>query len=156
MITIPREVVHFFGEQGCVILTSIDEKGRPHSSCKGIVKIDPAGMFYLLDLYRAATYSNINKDAKVSITAFNEHAFKGYCLKGKAKAVAAGKIEGSILRAWENRIASRITQRVVRDIKEEKIQPRHPEVSLPKPAYMIAITVEEIVDLTPRHLRGGE
>ncbi|MFA5115048.1 MAG: pyridoxamine 5'-phosphate oxidase family protein [Candidatus Omnitrophota bacterium] len=155
MMKVPREVVHFFEEQGCVIVTSIDEKGRPHSACKGIVKIDPEGRFYLLDLYRAATYSNIRRNPRVSITAFNEHTFRGYCLKGKAKALARDNIEGSILKDWEDRIASRITQRVIRDIREEKTQSRHPEAFLPKPTYMIAITVEQIIDLTPRHLRGG-
>jgi len=41
----------------------------------------------------------------------------------------------------------------LRNIREEKGHPRHPEVFLPKPVYMIAIEVQEIVDLTPHHLR---
>lgn len=155
MIAIPRDVLHFFAEQGCVVVSSIDPEGRPHSSCKGIIKIAPGGEIYLLDLYRAATYNNIRNNPKASITAFNEHAFRGYCLKGSARAVAVEEVERGLLKAWEDRIASRITQRLIRNIREEKAQSRHPEAFLPKPAYMLVVRVEEIVDLTPRHLRGG-
>lgn len=33
--------------------------------------------------------------------------------------------------------------------------PQHPEALLPKPEYMIVMEVEEIIDLTPKHLKQG-
>ena len=47
-----REIINFLEAQGVVLLTTIDEKGFPHSSCKGIVKIEETGRVYLLDAYR--------------------------------------------------------------------------------------------------------
>jgi len=155
MKKIPPEIIQFFGEQGCIIISTVDAKGRPHSSCKGIVKISAQGRIYLLDLYRAATYRNIRKNPKVSITAFDEHRFKGYCLKGKAKIAPIEKLKSDILKAWEDKIASRITQRVIRNIRQDKGESRHPEAFLPNPDYMIVVEVGEIVDLTPPHLREG-
>jgi len=152
MKKIPQEVLQFFREQGCVVVSTIDSKDRPHSACKGIVKINSGGRVYIVDLYRAVTYRNILRNSRVSITAFDEHRFKGYCLKGKARIAAAGELKGEILKAWEDRINSRITRRLIRNIREVKGQSRHPEASLPKPTYMIIVRVEEIVDLTPHHL----
>ena len=155
MKRIPRAAAQFFEEQGCVIVSSIDRKGSPHNSCKGIVKIDPKGRVYLMDLYRAATYRNIRRNKNISITAFDEHRFKGYCLKGRAKIVATGEIPEDILKAWEVRINSRLTQRVIRNIRGEKGGSQHPEAFLPRPNYVIMMEAGEIVDLRPRHLRDG-
>ena len=39
-------------------------------------------------------------------------------------------------------------------MKGEKGHPEHPEALLPKPEYLIAMQVEDIIDLRPHHLRG--
>lgn len=147
------EVMHFFQNQGCVVVSTVDKNGLPHSACKGIVKISRNGRIYLLDLYRAQTHQNLNHNPCISITAFDEHKFTGYCLKGKARMLMPGKLSQQIIRAWEARIASRITQRLLKNIREEKGHPRHPEALLPKPEYLIVMDVEEVVNLTPHHLR---
>ena len=43
-----------------MIVSSIDQDGFPHSSAKAIVKIDPAGEIYLVDVYHGVTSENIN------------------------------------------------------------------------------------------------
>lgn len=153
MRRLSESVIHFFESQGFVIISTLDRNGTPHSSCKGIVKIDPAGKFYLLDLYRGRTYQNLTRNSRVSITAVNEHSFKGYCLKGKAKIISGSRLGRRIIAAWESKITGRIAQRIIRNIHEEKGHPRHPEAFLPKPEYMIVMEVREMVDLTPRHIR---
>lgn len=85
----------------------------------------------------------------------DEHRFKGYCLKGKAKIIQSDKIKSQIIKAWEEKIASRLTQRLLKNIHEGKGHPRHPEVLLPKPEYMIIMEVKEIIDLAPQHLKEG-
>ncbi|MFH0739329.1 MAG: pyridoxamine 5'-phosphate oxidase family protein [Candidatus Omnitrophota bacterium] len=149
------EIIRFFQEQGCVVVSTIDAQGRPHSSCKGIVKINQNGKIYLLDLYKARSYYNLKHNERISITALDEHRFKGYCLKGKARIILAEKLPPSVTEAWEAKINSRITQRVLKNLHEEKGHNLHPEVSLPQPQYLIAMETEEIVDLTPHHLKGG-
>jgi len=147
------EIVRFFQNQGCVIVSTIDKDGFVHNSCKGIIKINHNGKIYLLDLYRAKTYENLKNNPHISITAIDEHKFIGFCLKGRAEMVTETKFHSDIIKAWEDRITSRLTQRLLKNIREEKGHPRHPEVLLPEPQYLIAMEVEEIVDLTPHHLK---
>jgi predicted pyridoxine 5'-phosphate oxidase superfamily flavin-nucleotide-binding protein len=147
------EIMHFFQNQGYVVVSTIDKGGSVHNACKGIVKINRNGSVYLLDLYKARTYENLRQNPYISITAVDEHKFMGYCLKGKALILPEEKVHSRIIKAWEDRIISRLTHRLLKNIHEEKGHPRHPEVLLPKPEYMIAMEVEEIVDLTPHHLK---
>jgi hypothetical protein len=153
MKAIPADIVHFFRSQGFVIVTTIGKDGIPHNSCKGIVKISPRGKVHLLDLYHGRTYQNLENDPGMSIAAVDEHRFSGYCLKGTAKIVQNRQIASGIIAVWEQMITSRITQRIIRNIHEQKGHPRHPEVSLPKPKYMIVMDVKEIVDLAPQHIK---
>lgn len=149
------EIIQFFQNQGFTIVSTLDRKGSLHNSCKGIVEINKSGEVYLLDLYKGETYENLKRNANISITAVDEHRFKGYCLKGKAKIIPRGKFSSRILKAWEDRITGRITQRLIKNLHEEKGHPRHPEILLPKPEYMIVMEVKEIIDLTPQHLKPG-
>lgn len=150
------DIIHFFQKQGFVVVSTIDRNGYAHSSCKGIVKINRIGRIYLLDLYRGKTYENLRQNPRISITAVDEHRFRGYCLKGKAKIIKRDKLKPQIIKAWEDKINSRITQRIIKSIHSEKGHPRHPEVLLPKPEYMIVVEVGEVIDLIPHHLGGGK
>lgn len=155
MKKINEEIIHLFQSQGFVIVSTIDKDGSPHNSCKGIVKINKNGSIYLLDLYQGRTYENLRQAPQISITAVDEHKFRGYCLKGKAKIIGQDKFRSGIIKAWEDKITGRITQRVLKNMRGEKGHHRHPEVLLPKPEYMIVMKTEEVVDLTPHHLKGG-
>jgi hypothetical protein len=84
----------------------------------------------------------------------DEHKFKGWCLKGRAKIIGKKRLNPNIIKAWEARIANRITNRLLKNIKtEEKGHGRHPESQLPRPEYMIMVEVEKIVDLMPGHVK---
>ncbi len=148
-------ILQFFRNQGCVIVSTVDKNGLPHCACKGIVKINKNGRVYLLDLYHAQTRDNLKHNARISITAVDEHKFIGYCLKGKAEITPSESIAPAVIRTWEARIAGRLTQRLLKNIHEEKGHPRHPEILLPEPKYMIVMEVKKIVDLTPQHLKKG-
>jgi general stress protein 26 len=147
------EIMQFFHKQTFTVISTIDSKGFPHNSCKGIVKINKNGRIYLLDLYKAQTLENLKQNPHIAVTAIDEHRFVGYSLKGKAKIVKEGKLSSHIIRAWEKRITHRITQRVLKNIGSERSRSRHPEVLFPQPEYMIVMKVEEVVDLTPHHLK---
>lgn len=153
MKKISPEIAQFLISRGCMVVSTIDSKGFPHSACKGIVEIGDSGKIYLIDLYKWKTYANLKKNFRISITAVDEHRFKGYCIKGRAKIVMRHKIGPALMKAWEDRLASRLTQRVIRNLHEEKGHPRHPEALMPQPEYLIAVDVEEIIDLTPQHIK---
>jgi len=146
------EIVRFFQNQHFAIVATVDPNGSLHNSCKGIIQINQNGRVYLLDLYREKTFTNLKKNPNISITAVDEHKFRGYCLKGVAKIIKGDRLNPSVIKAWENKISGRITHRVLRNIHGEKGHPRHPEVLLPKPEYMILVEVKEVVNLTPRHI----
>lgn len=107
-------IIQFLQNRGCVIVSTVDKNGFPHSACKEIVKINKNGRIYLLDLYKGKTYENLKRNANISITAVDEHRFKGYCLKGKAKIIVGNQLDPQIIAAWEARIVSRLTQRVLK------------------------------------------
>ena len=147
------EIIRFFQNQGFVIVSTIDKSGIPHNSCKGIVKINQNGLIYLLDLYRGITHENLKQNSGISITAVDEHRFKGFCLKGRAKIISDKELNSNIIKDWERRLTSRITQRVVKNVQGESGHPGQPESLLPKPEYLIVMEIKEIVDLTPHHLK---
>ncbi|MFH1413716.1 MAG: pyridoxamine 5'-phosphate oxidase family protein [Candidatus Omnitrophota bacterium] len=146
-------IINFFQSEGFVIVSTIDQKGHPHNSCKGIIKMNRNGRVYLLDLYRKRTYENLRQNPQMSITLVDEHKFIGFSLKGKGKIVLDGDLQSEIIKAWEDKITSRLTKRLLKNIHEEKGHARHPEVHLPRPEYLITMEVEEIIDLTPHHLK---
>ena len=59
---IPEDVVQFFEGQGSVIVSTIDQEGSPHNSCKGIIEISPRGLIYLLDVYKQKTFENLKRN----------------------------------------------------------------------------------------------
>lgn len=145
--------MQFFHDQGFVIVSTLDSSGDIHNSCKGVVDIKRSGKIYLLDLYLRKTFKNLKRNPRLSITAVDEHRFRGFCLKGKAKLIERDKVNAGTLKAWEDKIASRITQRIIKNIHGEKGHARQPEVLLPKPAYLIEMQVNDIIDLTPQHIK---
>jgi hypothetical protein len=155
MINIPQEVSDFLIKQAFVIVSTLDAGGCIHNSCKGIVKIDEAGDIYLLDLYQKHTLENLKKNSCISITSVDEHSFCGYCLKGRARIVSRSDLTPDVAQAWEEKIISRITKRVFKNVRGEPGHPSHPEAAFPKPQYMIIMEVEAVVDLIPAHLKQG-
>lgn len=153
MLKIPSEVIEFFNHQGFVIISTFDKDGGIHNACKGIIKIFPEGKVYLLDLYRQETYRNLLRYPAISITAVDEHRFRGYCLKGEAEIANLDNLTAQIKQAWESKITSRITQRLIRNLHGEKGHSLHPEARLPQPEYLIVMQVKEIINLTPKHLK---
>ena len=153
MKQISAVIIDFLRTQDFVIVSSIDKKGFPHSSCKTVIKIDPAGEIYLVDVYRGVTSENIECNQHISISAVDEHKFIGYCLKGKARKIQDDFISQEMIKTWEDNITSRLAKRLLRNLVQDQGQRHHPEASLPQPKHLIVLEVEEIVDLAPFHLR---
>ena len=156
MIALSNEVFEFFKKQNFVIVSTLDPDGSIHNSCKGIVKIDQAGKVYLLDLYQKQALVNLKRKDCISITAADEHKFVGYCLKGRAIIIPRAEFTPDIIQAWDEKIISRITQRVSKNVRGEAGHSHHPEAALPNPQYMIVMEVESVVDLTPSHIKQME
>ena len=153
MVHLSEEILYFFRKQGFTFVSTLDEDGTIHIACKDIVRITEDGQLFLLDLYMGKTYRNLKRNPALSITAADEHTFTGYCLKGKAKIVPREELPSDIINAWDQTITSRVANRLLRNMRGEKGHHAHPEALLPKPKYMIMAEVEEVIDLTPKHLK---
>jgi len=154
MVALSGEIVSFFTKYGPVVVSTLDVQGAIHCAVKGIVDIKPSGISYLIDLYRGQTFKNITHNHTISITAIDEHQFRGYTLKGKAKIVFKKDIAAYVVERWEEIVAKRISQRVITNIQADRKTQYHPEARLPDLKYLIEMEVEEIVDLTPYNLRA--
>ena len=144
-----KDIVYFLKQQRFVIVASVDKEGFPHTSCKGIVKVEE-DKIYILDLYLKDTYANIKRNKLVSITAVDEDRFMGYCIKGKAKMVDLASDE-DMLKKWDSRLLERVSRRVLNHIKKNKSSLYHPEINMPHPKYMIEIEPKKIISLIPPH-----
>ena len=151
MKRITPEVRRCFERLHTVIVATVDGYGRPHTSVKGLLRILSSGIVRLADLYHGQTYRNIKKNPLVSLTVVDAFRFQGYCLKGRATLSPPGIFSKHERGLWEKRLSSRIADRILKNLREEKkLHPGHPEAGLPKPLYVIEVKVEHIVDLA-RH-----
>jgi len=148
-----NDLIYFLMKQHYTVISTIDKKGAIRNSCKGIVDIDNQGKIYLLDLYKQKTYENLKLNPNIALTVVDEHKFEGYSLKGKVKIISGEKIKKKTMKAWEKKITSRVTQRILKNIEGKKGHPRHPEILFPMPEYAIEMTVDSVVDLTPHALK---
>ena len=150
-ISVP--IIDFLRTQDFVIVSSIDKNGFPHSSCKAIVKIDPAGEIYLVDAFHGVTSENIERNPQISISVVDEHKFIGYCLKGKASKMSDNSISQEMIKTWEDNITARLAKRLLKNLVQDQGQRHHPEASLPQLKHLIVLEVEEIINLALYHLR---
>ena len=153
MEKIPAEVNYFFQNQGFVIVSTIDSQGQIHCSAKGIARIEEEGKVYLIDLYQANTFRNLQNNPTITITAVDERRFKGYALKGKARIVEKKDLGEPILKEWDEKVVKRISDRLIKNIQEDKKASNHPEARFPEAKYLIVMSVEQIIDLSPAHLK---
>ena len=155
MKEISKGLIYFLESQPFVVVSTLDEKNRIHCSAKGIANIEEKGEIYIIDLYKASTFNNIKKNPTISITAIDEKSFTGYTIKGKAHIVDKEVIRGDIVKKWEEKVVNRISKRVIGNVKVDKKSTHHPEAKFPQPEYMIVMQTEDIVDLTPSHLKSS-
>ena len=146
MEKIPEDAVSLFGRQSFAIVSTIDEGGWPHNSCKGVLKVEK-GRVYLVDLYVSETYRNLGRDPRMSVTVVDEAWFKGYCLKGKGRIVKREDLSPEIREACAKKRIGRIADRMIKNLHQEPGHPARPEVSFPEPKYLIVLEVEKVVDL---------
>jgi len=153
MVILTDDVVRFFHRQTFVVVSTVSDNGSLHVSCKGIVDITEDGKIYLLDLYKQHTYQNLLRNKHITITAVDEHKFRGYSLKGTATIDKSAKSKNKMLQAWEKKLNSRITNRIIKNMEGERGHPLQAEALMPKPTYLISIEINEVVDLTPPRLK---
>lgn len=145
------DAISFFTNHGFGIVTTVGRDGIPHHACKGIVEIDSKGYVYLIDLYHGRTYRNLVSNNTMTLTAVDEHSFKGYSLIGAARPDRGSALARRMIKQWEPKLNHRLIRRIIRNIHDDKNESGHPEALLPGPRYVIVMKVKGILDLSPPH-----
>ncbi|MBL7157445.1 MAG: pyridoxamine 5'-phosphate oxidase family protein [Candidatus Omnitrophica bacterium] len=154
MTKIPYGVKYLLDKHHFAVVSSHDNSGVIHTSAKGIIRVDPKGKIFILDIYKNCTYRNLKQNPHITLTVIDEHKYKGYSIEGKARIVKEGKIPKKTLDVWHEKLAKRIAKRVIRHVKEEESSDKGiPEARFPFPKYLIEMSVNTIVDLAPHKLR---
>ena len=152
-MTLSDDIISLLKKQGFVIVSTLDKDGKIHCSAKGVVGVEPEGKVFVVDLYVHRTFNNLKRDPRVSITAINERSFRGYTLQGIGKIVPRAAIEEHLMRAWEDKVISRISTRLITSVQAKAKSKGQFEAELPHPKYLIEIDVEDIIDLSPPSMR---
>ena len=122
MAKIPQEMQEFMkGKMAWVATASPD--GVPNTTPKGTVQIIDDEHIVFADLFSLKTRDNLQKNPKVAVTVVDLEKYKGYQFKGSAELVDSGPV----------------FDRVVEQLKKAPMQ-------LPKPKYVVIITVDSIFD----------
>jgi len=145
-----EEVIKFFRENEFVFLATLDSRGKIHISIKGLIKVERDGKFYIFDLYKGRTYRNLKNNPQATISAVDEHRFRGYALQGIAEIVNLKNVSEEIHKLWEKNVARRISKRLSKTVKKGISSPGHPEMKFPPPRYLILFIPQKIIDLAPR------
>ena len=153
-MNIPDSIARYIEQQRFAVVSTIDADGAVHCAIKAIVAILPDGRIRVIDLYRGRTFDNLVRDKRISLTVVDEHSFTGYTIKGISTIIEGKDIDLALIERWHQRVAKRVAHRLIKSVQGERRSAHHPEAQLPAPQYMIEISVQEIVDLAPAHLKG--
>jgi uncharacterized pyridoxamine 5'-phosphate oxidase family protein len=149
-MNINKEVLQFFEKQDSVIVSTLDGDGRIHCSVKGIVGTKEEDKIFLIDLYLRETFRNLKINPTISITALDEHIFKGYTIQGEAEIIPRDKIHEVIFEDWEKRVVDRISKRIAKSVGAGLKSKAHHEAHLPlHPQYLIKVAIKNIINLEP-------
>jgi len=149
---INKAIEELLNRKGTAHVSTSSKDGLPNTSLKGIVRVDPSGYIYVMDLFNGKTRHNLEKNNKVSLTISDIEAFRGYQFKGTAKLIKKGRLFEELSERWAAISARAVTERVIGNIKKGSSHGRH-ELHLPKPKYLIKIHVSKIYDLCPIWIR---
>lgn len=153
MKVIAQEIVRFLDKQHIFMVATSDDKGRLNLVVKGIAKVDPKGIIYLTDLYNGTTRKNLKSNPNMTISVVNEAEFKGWQFRGIAREYNKHESE-EILEHWDKKIVNRITNRIIKNMQRGRKLVHFSEAHLPKPSYIIELTVNEIISISGRKLQS--
>jgi len=144
------DLMDFLKDHHTAVVSTLDDNGCVHTSIKGITGIDVAGRLFVVDLYKKLTYENISKRSCVTVTVFDHDRFLGWSLQGRGKVVEREGMTAELHADWEDRIVSRISERLIGNLRSAFGGKANYEAQLPHQLqYVIEVDVEKIVDLRP-------
>ncbi len=151
-IKLDKDMERLLLKQNVAVVGTCAADGLPNLSLKGVVKVDPAGSIYFLDLYRGKTRRNLEKNPQVSLVVYNVPEFRGYQFTGKAELIESGPLFEETVERWKKKKTTLLSKRIIANIRKGHSSGRS-ELSLPTPKYLVRVTVEKVHNLVPAALR---
>jgi len=150
---ITEEMVSLLLKQNVAVVATVGPEGVPNLSLKGVVKVEPEGFIYFMDLYRGKTRSNLLRNQAVALTVFSVAQFKGYQFKGRAELIDSGQLYEEMVAAWKNKKRNIVGDRIIKNVRKG-FSGEGSETHLPDPKYLVRVKVEKIYNLVPQTLRS--
>ena len=153
-VKITEEMERLLLKQNVVVVATVSPGGVPNLSLKGVVRVEPEGYIYFLDLYQGKTRSNLIKNPTIALTVFSVREFKGYQFKGSAVLIDSGPLYDEIVAAWKTKKINIIGSRIIKNVHKGFSHGRS-ETALPAPRYLVRVEVKKVYSLVPRSLRDS-
>ncbi|MFC1808752.1 pyridoxamine 5'-phosphate oxidase family protein [Candidatus Omnitrophota bacterium] len=147
MKRIPHSLVTFLEKQHIVFVSTVNGRGEPNTVPKGICLVQPKGRIYVIDLYYGRTWRNLKRNNHITLCALDERHFRGYQFKGTGKVLKITPDHNHFVDVWHKKVSSRITHRLIENLREDK-KTHHHEAHFPPPKAIIEVEVKEIISLT--------
>jgi predicted pyridoxine 5'-phosphate oxidase superfamily flavin-nucleotide-binding protein len=142
-----EDIISLLKNKSLANVATADKKDQPNVSLKGIVDFnEQEGTLYFLDLFCNNTRKNLQENEKVAITVVDYDNFLGYQFKGTVEIIDSGAEFEKYSFEWNlkkhNRFRDRINWNMSRFVKDTQS-----ELDLPKPKYLVKVTVNETINL---------
>jgi predicted pyridoxine 5'-phosphate oxidase superfamily flavin-nucleotide-binding protein len=151
-VRITEDMKSLLLKQNVAVVATVSPGGVPNLSLKGVVKVEPEGFIYFMDLYRGKTRSNLLKNQAIALTVFSIDRFKGYQFKGRAEQIDSGPLYEQMVTAWQKKKRNLVGDRIIKNVRKG-FSGGGAETHLPDPKYLVKVKVEKIYNLVPRPLR---
>lgn len=151
-VKISEEMERLLLKQNVTVVATVSPEGVPNLSLKGVVRVEPEGYIYFMDLYRGKTRSNLLKNPAVALTVFSIARFKGYQFKGCAELMDSGPLYEKMVAAWKNKKRNIVGDRIIKNVRKG-FSGGGAETYLPDPKYLVKVEVKKVYNLVPRSLR---
>jgi len=151
-IRLNEEMQHLLIKGNVAVVGTVNARGTPNLSLKGVVHVDPEGYIYFFDLYHGKTRSNLKRNHAVTLAVFNVREFKGYQFQGQATVIESGPLFDDLAKTWAAKRRKLSSQRIIDNIQRGFSHGRS-EIHFPKPRYLVKLEVKRIHNLVPPALR---
>jgi len=157
-VSFSKEVQALLKREHLAYVATSKEDSDINIAIKAVIDFsDEEQKIYFLDMFKGTTRRNLQQHPKTTIAIADLKNFCAYQFKGSVSLIESGEIFEKYTANWnmekQNRFRERISQNLskalIGSLKDAISGEITDEFDLPKPKYIIELTVEEIITLSP-------
>ncbi len=145
--TVSKKLKRLLKEKEFIHIATSDLSGHPNGAPKFLLKIKSHSI-YVADYILGRTWTNLQLNPEVSVSAMDYSTLVGYRINGKAKIIKGKKIQKNLFKEMSKKEITFSTKRIIEGVKKEK-KYKNFELSFPENLGFFRIDVEEIAKINP-------